>query len=111
MTEDKDITDVTKLELWVTPRHIAYMAHTSCRSFVKEQPGRFRTDAGSSAKNEHLMGSGWLHWPEKDLYLYALIMQQYFIARGYQSSVLIDEHVEEWVVWTNDPLDMEEKND
>ena len=111
MTEDKDITDVTKLELWVTPKHIAYMAHTSCRSFVEEQPGRFRPDEDSSVENEQLMGSGWLHWPDQDLYLYALIMQQYFIARGYQSSVLIDEHVEEWVVWTNDPLDMEEKND
>ena len=104
------MTVPTKLELSFTAKQISYLAHTSCASFVEDQPGRFRTDAGSSAKNEHLMGSGWLHWPEKDLYLYALIMQQYFIARGFHASLLVDENEAEWVVWTDDPLDMEEAN-
>ena len=39
MTED--MTDATKLELALTPKQISYLAHTSCASFVEDQPGRF----------------------------------------------------------------------
>jgi len=105
--------DSTKLELSFTTNQISYLAHTSCRSLVEEQPGRFQIH--DSPENEKLMGSGFLHWLENDLYLSALIMQQACIARGYRASILTDEHNEnrvfdraEWVVWTDDPLDMEE---
>ena len=106
------MTDSTKLELSFTTKQISYLSHTSCASFVEDQPGRFGIH--DSPENESLMGSGWLHWMENDLYLSALIMQQFCIARGYQASILIDDHNEDvapWVVWTNDPLDMEKRND
>jgi hypothetical protein len=109
MTED--MTVATKLELSFTTKQIDYLAHTSCRSFIGDQPGRFQPH-DSPPENEKLMSLGWLHWMENDLYLSALIMQQFCIARGYQASILIDEHNEDvapWVVWTNDPLDWSEK--
>ena len=107
----------TKLELTFTPKQISYLAHTSCKSFVGDQPGRFVSYPGPP-ENTDLLDSGWLHWMEDNTYLSALIMQQACIARGYQASILTDEHNEnrvfdraEWVVWTNDPLDMEKRND
>jgi len=98
--------DSTKLELSFTPKQISYLAHTSCGSFVADQPGRFACHG--STENESLMGSGFLHWLENDLYLSALIMQQFCIARGFHASILIDDNDNdnEWVVWTDDPLDM-----
>ena len=99
--------DSTKLELSFTTKQISYLAHTSCRSFVLDQPGRFQPH--DSPENQRLMGSGFLHWLENDSYLSALIMQQACIARGYRASILTDEDNEdksEWVVWTDDPLDM-----
>ena len=104
----------TTLELSFTPKQIAYLAHTSCGSFVLDQPGRFFTfhSYGPTFRaldvfNEEEMGSGWLHWMDNDLYLSALIMQRFCIARGYQAAILTDgdnEDKHEWVVWTTDPL-------
>ena len=57
------------------------------------------------------MGSGWLHWLEGDSYLSAIAMQQACVARGFHASILIDDaddEKNEWVVWTDDPLDMKE---
>jgi len=105
------MTDVTKLELSFTVKQISYLAHTSCRSFVRDQPGRF--EFYGSPENIDLMHSGWLHWMENNAYLSALIMQQACIARGFHASILADVSVRhegaEWVVWTNDPLDMKVK--
>jgi len=100
--------DSTKLELSFTPKQISYLAHTSCKSFVADQPGRFACHG--STENESLMGSGFLHWLDNDLFLSALIMQNACIARGFHASILIDDNDNnnEWVVWTDDPLDMEE---
>jgi hypothetical protein len=95
--------DSTKLELSFTVKQISYLAHTSCRSFVEDQPGRFRIH--DSPENESLMGSGFLHWLENDSYLAALVMQQACIARGYRASILNDgESEDEWVLWADDPL-------
>ena len=99
--------DSTRLELSFTGKQISYLAHTSCRSLVEEQPERFGIH--DSPENESLMGSGFLHWLENDSYLSALVMQQACVARGFHASILVDERDEdknEWVVWTNDPLDM-----
>ena len=103
--------DSTKLELSFTTKQISYLAHTSCKSFVADQPGRFACHG--STENESLMGSGFLHWLDNDLYLSALIMQQFCTARGYRASILIDDNDNDngWVVWTDDPLDMEEANE
>jgi len=100
--------DSTKLEISFTPKQISYLAHTSCKSFVADQPGRFACHG--STENESLMGSGFLHWLDNDLFLSALIMQNACIARGFHASILIDDNDNnnEWVVWTDDPLDMEE---
>ena len=101
----------TKLELSFTAKQLSYLAHTSCQSFVRDQPGRF-LPFDSPPDNEKLMEFGWLHWMENDLYLSALVMQQACVARGYQASILIDDYNEdknEWVVWTTDPLDMEKR--
>ena len=95
-----------KLELTFTTKQIAYLAHTSCKSFIHDQYERFEFD--DSDDNVNHMVLGWLHWLENDSYLSALIMQQFCIARGYRASILTDEHRGEWVVWTDDPLDMEE---
>tara|TARA_R110002020_G_scaffold115721_2_gene265870 strand:- start:362 stop:679 length:318 start_codon:yes stop_codon:yes gene_type:complete len=95
----------TKVELSFTTNQISYLAHTSCRSFVEDQPGRFGIHV--SPENESLMGSGFLHWLEDDSYLSAIVMQQACIARGFHASILVDERDEdrhEWVVWTDDPL-------
>ena len=109
--------DSTKLELSFTTKQISYLAHTSCKSFVGDQLGRFQPHDSSpegdnfALWNKERMGASWLHWLENDLYLSALIMQQFCIARGYLASVLIDndnEDKNELVVWTDDPLDMEE---
>ena len=102
------MTEATKLELSFTTNQISYLAHTSCRSFVADQPGRFACHG--STENESLMGSGFLHWLDNDLYLSALIMQNACMARGFHASILIDDNDNdnEWVVWTDDPLDMEE---
>ena len=97
--------DSTKLELSFTPKQISYLAHTSCRSFVANPPGRFACHG--STENESLMGSGFLHWLENDSYLSAIVMQQACIARGFHASILVDDNNEEkneWVVWTDDPL-------
>ena len=102
------MTDATKLELVLTPKQISYLAHTSCASFVEDQPGRFACHG--STENKSLMGSGWLHWLENDSYLSAIAMQQACVARGFHASILIDDaddEKNEWVVWTDDPLDME----
>ena len=106
--------DSTKLELSFTTKQISYLAHTSCKSFVQEQVGRF--EFYSSPEQIKLMDSGWLHWIDNNSYLSALIMQQFCIARGYRALIIgdlgneeIDPSVQaEWVVWTDDPLDMEE---
>ena len=102
------MTEATKLEISFTPKQISYLAHTSCRSFVADQPGRFACHGAT--ENDSLMGSGFLHWLENDLYLSALIMQNACVARGFHASILIDDNDNnnEWVVWTDDPLDMEE---
>ena len=102
------MTDI-KVELTLTPKQISYLAHTSCASFVEDQPGRF--EIHDVSENEHLMGSGWLHWLENASYLAALIMQQFCLARGYRASILTDGEKNEWLVWTDDPLDMEKEND
>ena len=99
------MTDSTKLELSFTTKQISYLSHTSCASFVEDQPGRFGIH--DSPENESLMGSGFLHWLENDSYLAALVMQQACIARGFHASILVDDNDEdknEWVVWTDDPL-------
>ena len=99
--------DSTKLELSFTTKQISYLAHTSCKSFVQEQVGRF--EFYSSPEQIKLMDSGWLHWIDNNSYLSALIMQQFCIARGYRASILTDgenEEKHEWVLWTDDPLDM-----
>ena len=109
--------DSTKLELSFTVKEISYLAHTSCESYVLEQPGRFCTFPTFHPVdifNEEKFGSGWLHWLVGDSYLSALIMQQFCLARGYRASILTDgenEEKHEWVVWTDDPLDMEKEND
>ena len=103
------MTEATKLEISFTPKQISYLAHTSCKSFIHDQYERFEFD--DSDENVNYMGFpvlGWLHWLENDSYLSALIMQQFCIARGCRASILTDEHRGEWVVWTDDPLDMEE---
>ena len=110
MTEDMAVA--SKLELAFTPKQISYLAHTSCASFVEDQPGRF--EIHDVSENEHLMGSGFLHWLENDSYLSAIVMQQACVARGFHASILIDDaddEKNEWVVWTDDPLDMERAND
>ena len=94
-----------KLELTFTTKQIAYLAHTSCKSFIHDQYERFEFD--DSDDNVYHMVLGWLHWLENDSYLAALIMQQFCIGQGYRASILVDEHRSEWVVWTDDPLDME----
>ena len=96
------MTEATKVELAFTTHQISYLAHTSCRSCVEDQPGRFLIH--DSPENEHLMGSGFLHWLENDSYLAALVMQQACVARGFHASILVDENEAEWVVWTDDPL-------
>jgi hypothetical protein len=98
--------DSTKLELSFTPKQIAYLGSTTCASFVEEQPGRFQPHESSPEENEERMGGGWLHWMDQDSYLNALIMRQLCITRGYHASILVDERESEWVVWTDDPLDM-----
>ena len=106
------MTDASKLELAFTTKQISYLAHTSCASFVEDQPGRF--EIHDVSENEHLMGSGFLPWLENDSYLSAIVMQQACVARGFHASILIDDaddEKNEWVVWTDDPLDMEEAND
>ena len=54
MTED--MTVASKLELAFTTKQISYLAHTSCASFVEDQPGRF--EIHDVSENEYLMGSG-----------------------------------------------------
>ena len=103
----EDMTVASKLELAFTTKQISYLAHTSCASFVEEQPGRF--EIHDVSENEHLMGSGFLHWLENDSYLSAIAMQQACVARGFHASILIDDaddEKNEWVVWTDDHLDM-----
>jgi len=106
------MTDSTKVELTFTTKQISYLAHTSCKSFVGDQPGRFVSYPGPP-ENTDLLDSGWLHWMEDNTYLSALIMQQACMARGFHASTLVDvnpdEDGAEWVVWTDDPLEMEKK--
>ena len=99
------MTEATKVELAFTTNQISYLAHTSCRSCVEDQPGRLLIH--DSPENEHLMGSGFLHWLENDSYLAALVMQQACVARGFHASILVDDNDEdknEGVGWTDDPL-------
>jgi hypothetical protein len=103
--QEQDHKDSTKLELSFTVKQISYLTDTRYRSFVEEQPGRFRSHEASPDDNVERMGSGWLYWMDKDSYLHALIVQQFCLTRGYHASILADERDSEWVVWTDDPLD------